>query len=88
MFDFTNKVVMITGAIGNLGTVLARTFQASHAKLALIDRGEDRLKETFPDLVGSPDYLLINCADLMNENAVEASVVGAYRQRKGLYNNV
>ena len=79
MFDFTNKVVMITGAIGNLGTVLARTFQASHAKLALIDRGEDRLKQTFPDLVGSPDYLLINCADLMNENAVEASMVGAYQ---------
>lgn len=79
MFDFTNKVVMITGAIGNLGTVLARTFQASNAKLALIDRGEDRLKQTFPDLVGSPDYLLVNCADLMNENAVEASVVGAYQ---------
>lgn len=79
MFDFTNKVVMITGAIGNLGTVLARTFQASHAKLALIDRGEDRLKQTFADLVGSPDYLLINCADLMNANAVEASVVGAYQ---------
>jgi NAD(P)-dependent dehydrogenase (short-subunit alcohol dehydrogenase family) len=79
VFDFTNKVVMITGAIGNLGTVLARTFQASHAKLALIDRGEDRLKQTFADLVGSPDYLLINCADLMNANAVEASVVGAYQ---------
>lgn len=79
MFDFTNKVVMITGANGNLGTVLARTFQASHAKLALIDRGEDRLKQTFPDLVGSPDYLLVNCADLMNENAVEASVVEAYQ---------
>ncbi len=79
MFDFTNKVVMVTGAIGNLGAVLARTFQASHAKLVLIDRGEDRLKQTFPDLVGSPDYLLVNCADLMNEKAVEASVVEAYQ---------
>lgn len=79
MFDFTGKVVMITGAIGNLGTVLARSFQASHAQLALIDRGKDRLKQTFSDLVGDPDYMLVNCADLMDENEVEASVVEAFR---------
>ena len=74
MFDFSNKIVMVSGAIGNLGVVLAQTFQASGAKLALVDRGEDRLREAFPDLVGLPDYLLVNCADLMDEGAVEASV--------------
>jgi NAD(P)-dependent dehydrogenase (short-subunit alcohol dehydrogenase family) len=42
--------------------------------LALVDRGEQRLRQAFPDLVGSPDYLLVNCADLMDEGAVEASV--------------
>lgn len=77
MFDFTNKVVMITGAIGNLGAVLARSFQASHARLALVDRGKDRLKEVFPDMLDSADYLLINCADLMDENEVEVSVAKA-----------
>lgn len=82
MFDFTNKVVMITGAIGNLGSVLARSFQTSHAKLALVDRGKDRLKQTFPDMVDSPDYLLINCADLMNENEVEVSVAEAFQHFK------
>lgn len=74
MFNFTNQVVMVTGAIGNLGVVLARSFQASGAKLALVDRGEDRLRQAFPDLVPSPDYLLVNCADLMDEDAVEAVV--------------
>jgi len=74
MFDFSNKIVMVSGAIGNLGVVLAQTFQTSGAKLALVDRGEDRLREAFPDLVGLPDYLLVNCADLMDEGAVEASV--------------
>ncbi len=74
MFDFTNQVVMISGAVGNLGQVVARSFQACGAKLALVDRGEDRLKETFPDLVNSADYLLVNCADLMDEGAVEESV--------------
>jgi NAD(P)-dependent dehydrogenase (short-subunit alcohol dehydrogenase family) len=74
MFDFTNQVVMITGAAGNLGSILARSYQACGAKLALVDRGEDRLLETFSDLVSSPDYLLVNCADLMDESAVEDSV--------------
>jgi NAD(P)-dependent dehydrogenase (short-subunit alcohol dehydrogenase family) len=74
MFDFTNKIVMITGASGNLGAVLSRAFQASGAKLALVDRGKERLQQAFPDLVGLPDYLLVNCADLMDEGAVEASV--------------
>ena len=74
MFDFSNKTVMVSGAIGNLGGVLALTFKASGAKLALVDRGEDRLQQAFPDLVGLPNYLLVNCADLMDEGAVEKSV--------------
>ena len=74
MFNFTNQVVMVTGAIGNLGVVIARSFQESQAKLVLVDRGGDRLRQTFPDLVPSPDYLLVNCTDLMDEGAVEAAV--------------
>ena len=74
MFDFSNKTVMVTGAIGNLGVVLARAFQNSNSKLALVDRGEDRLREAFPELVGNPDYLLVDCADLMDEASVEESI--------------
>jgi NAD(P)-dependent dehydrogenase (short-subunit alcohol dehydrogenase family) len=74
MFNFADKVVMVTGAIGNLGVVLTQAFQSSKAKLALVDRGEERLRQAFPDLVGSPDYQLVNCADLMDEGAVEAAV--------------
>ena len=74
MDNFTNKVVMITGSVGNLGSVVARSFQSAGAKLALVDRGEDRLKAAFPDLVSEADYLLVNCADLMDEGAVEVSV--------------
>ena len=74
MFNFADKVVMVTGAIGRLGVVLAQAFQTSEAKLALVDRGEERLRQAFPDLEGLPDYLLVNCADLMDEGAVEAAV--------------
>jgi NAD(P)-dependent dehydrogenase (short-subunit alcohol dehydrogenase family) len=91
MFDFLNKTVMVTGAIGNLGVVLARAFQNSNAKLALVDRGEDRLREAFPELVGSPDYLLVDCADLMDEAAVEEAVSKTMRhfgRVDGLVNTV
>ena len=74
MFNFADKVVMVTGAIGRLGVVLAQAFQSSEAKLALVDRGEDRLRQAFPNLVGLPDYLLVNCADLMDDGAVETAV--------------
>ncbi|MBK8027583.1 MAG: SDR family NAD(P)-dependent oxidoreductase [Chloroflexi bacterium] len=38
MSDLTGKVVMITGARGNLGSAAARAFAAQGARLALIDR--------------------------------------------------
>lgn len=65
---------MVTGAAGTLGSVLARAFQDAGAQLALADHGEERLRHAFPELIGSPDYLLVNCADLMDEGAVEDSV--------------
>lgn len=74
MFDFRNKTIMVTGAAGTLGSVLARAFQDAGAQLALADHGEERLRHAFPELIGSPDYLLVNCADLMDEGAVEDSV--------------
>jgi len=37
MFDFTNQVVIITGASGNLGSRVAQEFLASGANLVLVD---------------------------------------------------
>lgn len=74
MFDFSNKVVLVTGATGNLGFILSQSFRASGAKLALVERSDDQLKQSYSNLLGLPDYLLVNCANLMDEGAVEASV--------------
>lgn len=74
MFDYSGKTVMVTGAIGGLGVALTQAYQTANAQLALIDRGEDRLKKAFPELVDLPDYLLVDCADLMDEDAVEEAV--------------
>jgi NAD(P)-dependent dehydrogenase (short-subunit alcohol dehydrogenase family) len=74
MFDFSNRVVIVTGAAGNLGGAVARAFQAAGAKLVLVDRAADRLPRLFPDLVDSPNHFLATSVDLTNADAVETMV--------------
>jgi NAD(P)-dependent dehydrogenase (short-subunit alcohol dehydrogenase family) len=70
MFDFSNRVVVITGAAGNLGVAVARAFQSAGAKLALVDRGADRLPKMFPELADSPQHFLATSVDLNDAAAV------------------
>lgn len=76
--DFAGRVVMVTGAVGNLGTAVVRSFKAGGARLAALDRGEDRLAMTFPDMVASPDHLFLTGVDMGSTqsvaNAVEKTV--------------
>lgn len=80
MFDFTNNVVMVTGAAGNLGKAVAQRFRAAGARLVLVDRAPDRLPREFPELVASPDHLLATSVDLMDEGQVRATVEAAYQR--------
>ena len=57
-------VVIITGATGNLGSVTARAFQATGARMVLVDRSQDRLREVFAGLTDSPQHLLAGGVDL------------------------
>lgn len=43
--QFKNKVVLITGATGNLGSAVSRAFAAEGANLAMIDRDAGRVKD-------------------------------------------
>jgi NAD(P)-dependent dehydrogenase (short-subunit alcohol dehydrogenase family) len=74
MADFTDRVVMITGASGNLGTATGRAFLETGAKLALIDRQEDVLLQTFPELINEPDCIMASCADLTSLEEVDQAV--------------
>lgn len=71
MFDFTNRVVVITGAAGNLGVVTARAFQSTGASLVLVDRSPDRLPKLFPELADSSKHYLATLVDLGDVAAVE-----------------
>lgn len=80
MYGFSNQVVIITGATGNLGKAITQAFQKSGAKLVLIDRSADHLQQEFPDLVDSADYILASCADLTHPDEVKRALDGAYQQ--------
>jgi len=74
MFDLTDRVVMVTGAAGNLGTAVARAFRAAGARLVLVDRDPERLSRLLPDLAGSADCCIAAPVDLTDEAAVKATV--------------
>ncbi len=74
MTEFKNKVVMITGASGNLGSAVTQVFAQAGATLALIDRQPEKLRKEFPKLVENPEQCLIEDVDLTNEEAVTAVV--------------
>lgn len=74
MFDFSNRVVMVTGASGNLGAAVALGFIAAGAHLVLADRAADRLPELFPELVGSAEHLLCGEVDAMDPDSVQYEV--------------
>lgn len=76
MFDFTDRVVMITGATGNLGQAVAQAFAAANATVVLIARSEASIRQALPDLAASPNALIAP-ADLTDLKSVESAVSAA-----------
>ncbi len=74
MFDFKDKVVMITGASGNLGGAVAQVFRAGEARLVLIDRHRELIEKAFPNLIDTPDRFFNPSADLTKPEDVQAVV--------------
>jgi len=79
MFDFSNQVIIVTGASGNLGRAVVELFQSAGASLVLVERNADKLKQAFPDLAGDPHHLIAS-ADLTDAEAVKSVVAQTVAQ--------
>lgn len=69
MQDLRGRIVMITGAAGNLGRATARAFAQQGARLALVDRDLQALTEA-RDALGSASESELFAVDLLQSQAV------------------
>lgn len=74
MFDFSDKVALVTGASGALGGVLARRLFAAGASLALIDRNPEHLPALWPEAESARDRLGFHTCDLADASSVSRTV--------------
>jgi NAD(P)-dependent dehydrogenase (short-subunit alcohol dehydrogenase family) len=72
-----DKVVIVTGSVGNLGLATARACQGAGARTVLVDRSTDRLRENYPDLVNSPNHFFAGGVDLANPESLGHMVQSA-----------
>jgi NAD(P)-dependent dehydrogenase (short-subunit alcohol dehydrogenase family) len=68
---FENKVVLITGPAGGLGQAVTRRFAEAGARLALMERSQEKLYQAFGDL---EDAILIGGADVTSEESINQAV--------------
>lgn len=68
-FDFSDQVVMVTGAGGNLGSATAHVFEQAGAKLVLVEHDVEKLQGGYP-----PDRVLVLAADLTDPASVNELV--------------
>lgn len=73
--DFDGRVVLVTGAAGNLGRAVAKAFEARGARLALIDRRREDLEAAFGARQAAPH--LLAAADLLEQAQVDATAQAA-----------
>lgn len=73
-YDFSDRVVLLTGAGGNLGSAAARAFFRAGAKLALLEYQRGVLESELPELAASQRVLPLEGLDVTNPEAVQRSV--------------
>ncbi len=72
--DLIGKVAVISGAGGNLGLAVTRRLYAENVRLALIDRNEDRLRQTLRAEGIDDSKVLIGPVDLLKKSDIDSFV--------------
>jgi NAD(P)-dependent dehydrogenase (short-subunit alcohol dehydrogenase family) len=71
---FTGKVAFVTGAASGIGRATAVAFAAEGARLAILDRTEDALRETVDAVRNAGGEMLTLACDVSRPEEVEAAV--------------
>lgn len=77
MFTVEGQVVIVTGAVGRLGAVIARTLRRQQARTVLVDRQHERLKHAYGDAADARQHLLVGDVDLSTPDGAAAVVAQA-----------
>src|SRR6266481_2740712 len=91
MNSLKDRVTIITGAVGNLGTATARLFQQAGAKRVLVDRSPDRVREALKAIADSPDHLFaggIDLSDAASLGKLIEQTLAKFRRVDALVNTV
>ena len=64
MYNFTDRVVMITGGTGNLGYATAAAFAAADARVVVVDRNREKQHSMYLDWVDTDQHWLASPVDL------------------------
>jgi NAD(P)-dependent dehydrogenase (short-subunit alcohol dehydrogenase family) len=87
--ELNGKVVIVTGALGNLGSALVRRLVAAGMKIVLVDRDAEKLKASLSTFGLTEESSLTAVADITKKAEVEgliASVVAKFGGVDGLVN--
>ena len=71
-FNFAEKVIVITGGAGGIGSHLAREFSAAGAKLVLLDINQKKLDLVISSLTGNGHHAI--ALDLTDRAAISKAI--------------
>ncbi len=84
MFDFQNKVLLLTGATGGIGQEVAKLFYAYGANLVLADRDEAALTQLAQALSPTRDRILTVMFDAAESSEADRLVAAAVARFGGI----
>jgi NAD(P)-dependent dehydrogenase (short-subunit alcohol dehydrogenase family) len=70
--DLHSKVIIITGAAGNLGAAVARYFESAGANLVLLDRSQEAFDRTFGAEL--PSNWLVRLTDITQQASIDEMI--------------
>ena len=87
---FTDKVVIVTGASGAIGSVTVKKFAEEGAKIVLVDLNKEQLEQTAKKLELTEGNYAIEAVDITDEDAMAAMidrVVATFGSLDVMFNN-